>query len=137
MGKVNEEKIIKIKVLETIVIERETLPGLNKVLRMHWGKREALVTFWKELVGWECKRRKLKLIDIPVAIFVTCYFETKSKMLDADNICDKLAIDGLKGIVIAEDNPAYVTGALTSSRLDRDNPRTEIMIGDIYDEKME
>ena len=63
-----------------------------------------------------------------MAITVKCYFPKKNLVLDSDNICAKLAIDGLKGNVIEDDDWKHVHSTTTESHLDSENPRTEIII---------
>ena len=62
----------------------------------------------------------------PVAISITAYF--KGRQLDADNICAKLYVDGLKGWLLQDDSPEYVKSVTTCSMKDKDNPRVEIEI---------
>jgi len=67
-----------------------------------------------------------KVLEAPVDITITAYFRTRPQ--DADNILSKLYIDGMKGIVIKDDNPEYVRSVTTKSRKDLLRPRVEIDI---------
>ena len=118
--------------MEKIIIPNETLPSWNKFYAgMHWGKRKEIADYWHKLV-WayvkEQKIPKMKYNGRSVTIHTTCYFSSKKKALDADNICDKLSNDGLKGIVLEDDDWKHVKSATTESQVDRENPRTEILI---------
>lgn len=79
----------------------------------------------------------------PVVIEVVCYM--KSPLYDADNVCTKMYIDGLKRYlvkktgtsfykdeqkywIIEDDNPLYVTAVGSGVIKDKDNPRVEIHI---------
>jgi hypothetical protein len=64
----------------------------------------------------------------PVDIAVTVYYKNLRVIADADNVCAKLAIDGLKDWVLTDDSHEYVASVTTKSRLDRKHPRTEIII---------
>lgn len=65
----------------------------------------------------------------PCNITITAYFDKSP--LDADNINCKLYIDGLKEKVIVDDNPKWVDSITAKSRVDKDNPRVEILIEEI------
>jgi hypothetical protein len=125
--------------MKDIVIEIPgvTLPSWNKFYAgKHWAVRKKLADEWHMLVSLHAKAKEDgdKMATEPVDIEITCHFANKVKLLDADNICSKIAIDGLKGIFIQEDDPDYVKNVTTRSRLDRENPRTIIIIKDHEEE---
>jgi hypothetical protein len=79
----------------------------------------------------------------PVVIEIVSYMQ--SPLYDADNVCTKMYIDGLKHYrvskvghkffkeeqkhwVIEDDNPTYVTAVASGVIKDKDNPRVEIHI---------
>lgn len=73
----------------------------------------------------------------PVVITTVTYLD-KHPLIDADNIQDKLFIDGLKGWAIVDDRNRYVRGSCRFVELDKANPRVEIIIkpyreGEYYD----
>lgn len=115
-----------------IVIPKECPPSWNKIYAgMHWGKRKEIVDYWHNLVWIECKRQKIPMIKHngrTLAIHTTCYFKSRRVALDPDNIFDKIIIDPLKGHVIEGDSCKYIKYVTTESRVDPDNPRTEIVI---------
>jgi len=118
------------------LVLRDTLPSWNKIYAgVHWTKRKKLADYWHEIVKWELitnrigkKEYEKNLKNIPLHIVITCYFANKTKMLDADNICAKLAIDGLVGTLLPDDNYRIINRVTTRTELDRTNPRTEIDI---------
>lgn len=63
---------------------------------------------------------------VPVAVTVTVYFRDHPQ--DADNVCAKLYIDGLKGFILADDSPAHVVRVMTCSVIDPLRPRVEIEV---------
>lgn len=79
----------------------------------HWAYRSMIAKDHHDLV-------KVALIDAGINIFdkksllpfpVTINFVAhyKGQVVDCDNICTKLYIDGLKDILLIDDNPTYVT----------------------------
>ena len=64
-------------------------------------------------------------VDVSITVYAP------SKPTDADNICAKLYIDGLKGWWFEDDTPDYVRTVSTQSEVDKDNPRTEIVVTQI------
>ncbi len=108
----------------------ETLPSWNKFYSgQHWAVRKKMADYWHEQIGWILRvswGRKAIIVK-PVSIHITCYFKNK-RWIDADNLCGKLIIDALKGVVIKDDSPEYVQDVCLSSRIDTKNPRTEIIL---------
>lgn len=68
----------------------------------------------------------LEPIDGPVDIEVRCYF--RSQPMDADNICAKPYIDGLKGHYIHDDDHSHVRRVSCRTLHDSERPRIEIEI---------
>jgi hypothetical protein len=107
----------------------DTLPSWNKFYSgMHWAKRKQMADYWHELVKWEIIKNKIKKTESRKAISITCYFPNRRSQLDADNLCAKLIIDGLKNFVMPDDNDKYIGEVCLQSRVDKGNPRTEIII---------
>ena len=97
----------------------------------HWGIKQRMAEEWHLLVFQCCKEQKvapINKIGRLIEVTIKCYFKSRAKALDPDNICAKIAIDGLKGIVIKDDNLDHIKRVSTESYVDRDNPRTEIII---------
>lgn len=61
-----------------------------------------------------------------VGIEIIAYL--KNRPMDVDNICTKLYVDAIKGIVIPDDNMQYVETVIPRVRIDIVNPRTVIRI---------
>jgi len=93
---------------------------------MHWTERAKEVIRVKTLVKYSLKPHQRKMFFKRVNIFITVYFEYHSQ--DSSNICAKLYEDGLKGVVIFDDNPKYVGIVATESKVSKENPRVEIYI---------
>lgn len=111
----------------------ERPPSWNTYYRGgHWRKRSAEAQRVHELVYWTTRVQlgcEIEPFARPVRITVTVYF--KDHPLDASNIPAKLFEDGLvhAGLLV-DDNPTYVAGVTTQSRLatDEQPPGVEIII---------
>jgi hypothetical protein len=66
--------------------------------------------------------------DAPVDIQVSCTFPPGARLLDPDNLAAKLAIDGLKGLVIVDDSPHYVRTVILGPCLRGDRAETTITV---------
>jgi len=101
----------------------------NRLLRMHWHDRSELLDEWKHDVYYLCRAAKIpKLARITVSAKI--YFKDKRRR-DQDNFefgLRKLLGDSLKGVVIFDDNPSFLTWGEINFAIDKDNPRTEISI---------
>ena len=105
---------------------------------IHWAERAREAARVHELVWYEYleKHRDFLAPGYPifeerVDILATVYF--KNRVLDSDNICSKFYIDGLIGIVLADDTPEFVRRVSTQSELDKENPRMEIEILEVVE----
>lgn len=78
----------------------------------HWGKRSKLANELHLLVR-AALDPDAGMFDVPVDVTVTVY---RSVLIDADNIPAKLLIDGLKGFILRDDDPAWVQSVTTRSR---------------------
>lgn len=90
----------------------------------HWSKRAELANRWHYMVR-EAIPLNARLFTQPVHIVITGVF--RSRPQDPDNICDKLMIDGLKGLIIEEDDYEHVLSTTTQSVKGK-NDRVEIEI---------
>lgn len=115
-----------------ITIPEATPPSWNKFYSgIHFGQRKQFADNWHEIVWLYAKQQKAPKITNQgrgLHIEIACYFPNYRKTLDADNICAKLVIDGLKGVVIEDDSWKHVKRVTTSTHTDSENPRTEIII---------
>ena len=66
------------------------------------------------------------IIQQRVDIRLTGYY--KNRIVDADNLCSKIFLDPLKGILLVDDSPKYVRSVTTQCEIDKKNPRLEIEI---------
>lgn len=73
---------------------------------MHWAARKKVADLWHKETVVAARAGEIPKLTKPVNIRVYAVF--KSKPQDADNICAKLVIDGLKGVVLVNDDMRYV-----------------------------
>lgn len=109
----------------------DPLPSWNKLYsQAHWSKRKELVDDWHGRVSYYMMAQKIPrmLYEVPIDIKITCYYKDKRSIVDPDNVCDKLLIDALKDWVIKDDTYEYIKRVTTEARLDRENPRTEVIL---------
>lgn len=110
----------------TITIPDEKPVSWNKFYAgRHWSNRKAEADRVHALVRAFIDPDS-EPFNCPVDITITAYF--KGRVLDPDNICSKLYIDGLKGWIIADDNRRHVRGVRSVSEVDRKNPRLVIEV---------
>jgi Holliday junction resolvase RusA-like endonuclease len=113
-----------------LTIEDETLPSWNTLYSgKHWAVRKHMADYWHDLVTAYLMKnwRNKGVIKGSVKIQIICYFKSH-RWIDSDNLCGKLIIDALKGVVIKDDSPKYVKEVCCSSRMDAKHPRTEIYV---------
>lgn len=67
-----------------------------------------------------------EMIEGKVHITITSFFDAHP--IDADNVCVKYYIDGLKGRIIPNDDIRYVMAVTSIVCIDKDNPRVEIEV---------
>lgn len=100
---------------------------------IHWTKRkkeaDRVHELIKTIVGdyYNIKNQEAMFTGI-VKIVINTYF--KNRPLDSDNVCTKFYIDGLKGILIKDDDIRYVSGVTSNVFIDKENPRVEIIISE-------
>ncbi len=85
----------------------------------HWSKRAKLAEDIHLLVyASVCQQanNKEKLYGKKVDIHIITH---QKRPIDSDNICAKLYIDGLKGLIITDDTPEYVGKVTTESIKDK------------------
>lgn len=115
-----------------LTIPGHNLPSWNQLYAgRFWAYRKGQADLWHNLVyeAWlEAGKPTLPHPGHSVNITVTGYYKNKRVFHDADNQCIKLAIDGLKGRVIEDDDWRHVRAVTSCGFLDSENPRTEILI---------
>lgn len=113
-----------------------TLPGERPVSwnqfykGQHWIYRKILAEDIHQKVALTIRSMGITasepMIDYPVNIKVTLFY-TKTH-IDSDNIPAKIYIDGLKGMIISNDDPRYVGTVSTRSQKTTGKNRLEIEI---------
>lgn len=112
----------------TLIIPRIPISA-NKLLRMHWHPRADLLGEWKHDVGVLCKEAKIPMLE-HVTVGAVIYFKDK-RTRDMDNFTfslEKMLGDSLKGIIIPDDDPRYLTWGSIEFLHDKLNPRTEVVL---------
>lgn len=101
----------------------KALPSWNQhYAGVHWAKRAEQALLWHDLVA--VAAGQATPFTEPVHIIVTRYGR---RAIDCDNVCAKLAIDGLvKAGVIENDSPKYVESVTLRSKAG--DPETVIEI---------
>jgi len=128
-------KILIGGVMEQKFIFRGRLPSLNEVTAINRkNKYEAarLKKFYTEQVAWEATIQHIKKFDNKVLIEIT-YYEPDNRR-DDDNVQSgaKFILDGLKEAgVIKDDRRKYVSLRQNEVKIDKLNPRIEILIKEI------
>jgi hypothetical protein len=90
--------------MEFVILAR--LPSLNVLYGgVHHTKRTAIKNEWHRLVR-AALPADARMFDVRVDITIHAYYIHPS--CDSDNVMAKLIIDGMKGVVIADDNNKYV-----------------------------
>lgn len=96
----------------------------------HWAYRRMIAEDIHQKVAFTLKakfgRKPIPLIKYKVAIKVTAYY--KKSHIDSDNIPAKIYCDGLKGLLISNDDPRYVGPVTTHSRLVREGEKERVEI---------
>jgi len=115
----------------TIILPGEKPISWNVFYRgKHWTYRKILAEDIHQKVALTIRSMGIfagePLIDYRINIKITAYY-TKTH-IDSDNIPAKLYIDGLKGIIIANDDPQYVGSVTTRSEKTTGKNRIEIEI---------
>lgn len=102
----------------------------NQQERMHWAQRRRLRVWWAKqawYVWLEAGRPRFERVTVQYRLF----FET-NRYRDDDNYVGgcKPVLDGLKGHAFPDDDSRTVTVLPPVFGVDRDKPRTEIVIRD-------
>lgn len=89
------------------------LPSWNTMYSgTHHTQRTAMKNKWHLLVRAALTGEET-LYEAPVRVTVDAYY--KGNACDPDNVCAKLIIDGLKGLVIQDDTSKYIASVTTTS----------------------
>jgi Holliday junction resolvase RusA-like endonuclease len=119
--------------MQEIVIEIDglQLPSWNVIYsNTNWGARKNIVDKVHNEIQWHLNQMDFAMFECVVDIKVECYYKNNRRP-DSDNVCDKLVIDSLRGVVIANDDWRYVRYTTSASLLDRERPRTVITISEV------
>jgi hypothetical protein len=117
----------------TIVLPGLRSPSMNEIYSTpHWSKRNKIAHDIHATV-----RNRLREMGIgpgetcnnPVTITVVGYFDKRP--LDCSNLAAKIFEDSLKGWLIEDDSPEYVQAVTTISKVDKANPRVEIILTEV------
>ncbi len=109
------------------------LPGLNEIIaaaKSHYAKYSTEKKAYTEEVAWLAKQARLPKLE-KVYLFIT-WFEPDRRR-DPDNIMtgQKFILDGLVAAgVLPNDSQKYIAGIVHRFRVDRKNPRVEVVIED-------
>ena len=109
------------------------LPGLNEIIaaaKSHYAKYSTEKKAYTEEVAWLAKQARLPKLE--KAYLVITWFEPDRRR-DPDNIMagQKFILDGLvQAGVIPGDSQKYIQGIYHRFRVDRKNPRVEVVIED-------
>lgn len=111
-----------------ITIPNHKAISWNKLTgRMHWTKRAKLVQEISGLVRYG--NTYTGIIAEKVDISITAYYKDKRRH-DSDNVCAKLYIDGLKGL-IEDDDTRYVGKVTTQAKIGQKEDKVLITIKEI------
>jgi len=117
----------------TIVLPGERSPSVNEYYSTpHWSKRNAIARRIHETVQNRLRQMGIgpgETCNNRVSITVVGYFDKRP--LDASNISAKMYEDSLKGWLIEDDSPKYVEAITAVSRVDKSNPRVEIILTEV------
>lgn len=109
----------------------ELHPSLNVwAIKWHPFKRNKEKKRWTEMIGWLCKGKKP--FKGAVSVRIDWYFPDKRRR-DYDNYAPKFLLDGLVVAGLIEDDSTKIIQKLDDHNfhLDRENPRTEVIITSI------
>ena len=123
---------IKDNEMEYRIIIPEIPPSLNVIFNWHWAVRNKEKIRWAAMIYYEINNLKRRnqlpnKIYGKVSIKIIYYFKTKANH-DYDNYSGKFIMDGLKNIIIEDDNQNIVTELTHRFEYSKENPRTEIVI---------
>lgn len=117
----------------TIVLPGERSPSVNEIYSSpHWSKRNAIAKRVHETVHNRLREMGIgpgETCNNRVAITVIGYFDKRP--LDSSNISIKIYEDSLKGWLIEDDSPKFVESVTAISRVDKLNPRVEIILTEV------
>lgn len=103
--------------------------------RTHWAKGAKLKKEQTDRVTLHCLKQKIKRYDKPILLTITFY--EKDMRRDSDNVyaAIKYIKDGLvKAGVIPNDTRRWVNEIIMPIKVDKDNPRVEVMISEVSDQ---
>ena len=116
-----------------LIIPRCPPRSLNRLLRMHWARRQELMELWRAEVvvaAIEAGRPRFNQASIRLRLYYDRF-----PLPDLDNAlaaASKLVLDGLvRAGVLPDDDARHVRGLeLAELAVDRDNPRVEVEVSE-------
>ena len=107
-----------------IFIDKDRAPSWNQFYSgKHWSGRSNIANEKHMLVRSQIDPETEMMTPVTITLIATY----KSKPVDADNIVDKVYIDGLIGWIIPDDDPDHVLAVTTISKIGDENS-VEILI---------
>ena len=111
-------------VMEIIIPEYKAISWNKFYNGHHWAIKQRLVDEAHQHMMIALAGMEYEMITYPVDILTIAYLVRK---IDADNVCDKILIDGLKGKVLKDDSHFYVKTTSTTCIKD-DHNHTKMII---------
>lgn len=110
-------------------IEQPYHPSINEWMIMKRPMMNALKQKWKDFVIWLVENQGYANLHIvKCRLIFTTYYKTNRRH-DIDNSVPKFILDGLSesGFII-DDDSSHITELVLRCAVDKENPRTEILI---------
>ncbi|WP_425447761.1 RusA family crossover junction endodeoxyribonuclease [Dethiothermospora halolimnae] len=110
----------------------EIHPSLNEwAYKWHYRKRAKEKKRWGEMVHWIARPKKPKEPIEKAEITVIYYFKINRRH-DFDNYIPKFILDGLVDVgIIKDDDLKHLNNINIIQKVDRQNPRTEVVIKEV------
>jgi hypothetical protein len=113
--------------------EKPRLPSWNTFYGgTHYHTRSRIKKTWAEIMRSAILEKGAVMFDERVDISITAFY--KGRVPDSDNICAKVIIDPLIGLVIREDDSSVVRRVILEARHDKANPRIVVEVSAIQKE---
>lgn len=118
--------------MNTITIPKHYPQSWNKAWAgQHWTKRKKYADTVHMLVRANVSPDAVPKTPLTrCKVLIRAYYPNLRVRHDAGNVCNKPYIDALIGLFYEDDSPDIVYSVTTESYLDRENPRTEIVVSE-------
>ena len=80
---------------------------------------------WQQMIALLCSGKKM--LAVPAIVTVTHFFPNRRKR-DFDNYTPKFILDGIKGVLLPDDNAEWIVELSTRFSHDPENPRTHVTL---------